>query len=79
MSMNDKETLYAFKYADWSIEYSFGKIRNQANKEIYRILMEEMTLERRRALEALNAETTYDIVACLIDQNWFSNDNTYKL
>lgn len=77
--MNDKHTLYAFQYEDWSIEYSFGKIRNETKKDIYKILMEDMTTERMRALQACDAETTYEIVEILLQEKGFSNNNTYKL
>lgn len=72
MKLNNQEeyTLYAFQYTDWSIEYSFDKLRNLGDKDIKRYLIEVMTIEKMRELQALKAEHTYDIVQCLLDVNW---------
>lgn len=77
MAINNQEeyTLYAFQYTDWSIEYSFGKLRNQQDKDIKRYLIETMSLEKKRSLEALDAEHTYDIVKTLLDINWHRGEN----
>lgn len=77
--MPDKETLYAFRYIDWTIEFGFGKLTNNAKKEIITILMEEMDTDRMLAFQACDADTTIDIVNCLLDEKWFNNGKTYKL
>jgi hypothetical protein len=74
----DIHTLYAFQYDDNSIEYSFGKIKNNSKKEIIKILFEKMTLERRWAFEACDAETSYDIVQCLLNVNGIAADKWFK-
>ena len=71
MTINQEEyTLYAFQYTDWTIEYGFNKLRNLGDKDIKRYLIEVMSLEKKRSLEGLDAEHTYDIVQCLLDINW---------
>lgn len=46
---------------------------------VVKILMEDMTLDRRRAFEACNAETSYDIVQTLLNIKWQRNNKTYEL
>lgn len=78
-STNDTYTLYAMLYKDNTLEYSFWKIKNKAKKDITRILMEDMELEKKREFEKLSADTKDDIVRILLKEHWFNNMSSYKL
>lgn len=73
------ETLYAFRYLDGTIEFWFGKLTNSLKKDVISILMENMSLDKRREFEALSKDIQEDIVHILLDEKWLDNYITYEL
>lgn len=64
------EKLRIAYYESWIIEYSFDILKYQVSDKLFKILVEEMTIEKRWEFEEQTKDVQIDIVKTLLDMKW---------